>query len=206
MKSIFLLLATGLLSVVFGFFVILRPATVINIASLVFSIVLILSGAKTLFSAVSLHNKIKNLIGSSITEKMEKSAQYTFFYDGLVVFSIGVACFVIALYSLINNSTSILKAIVYIVAVALFLSSIVSFVEGKRLKAFLPIYEVSLTNSLAQVISSILLFAFPFFVGHTVMYIFGIITIVFGLVLLIWSIRLWYVERKVKKEEIVIEV
>ena len=199
MKAALLFFISGLLALLFGIFVILEPTMVVNIVALAFSIILAIKGCKTLFDCLTLKkNALKVVVnGSPIDLGIQKRIRMTFFCDGLISFLVGLGAFIIAVSSFQNNSDGIMKAVVYIVAIGFFFTGIANYVESRRLKPY-PILSDSYRSSFwVYIIASILLFAFPFFIGNAVMNIFGILLIVAGVSLFVWGWRVASLSRKI---------
>lgn len=199
MKAALLFFISGLLALLFGIFVILEPTMVVNIVALAFSIILAIKGCKTLFDCLTLKkNALKVVVnGSPIDLGIQKRIRMTFFCDGLISFLVGLGAFIIAVSSFKNNSDGIMKAVVYIVAIGFFFTGIANYVESRRLKPY-PILSDSYRSSFwVYIIASILLFAFPFFIGNAVMNIFGILLIVAGVSLFVWGWRVASLSRNI---------
>ncbi len=200
MKTAILFFVSGLLALLFGVFVITQPATVVNIAALCFSIVLTIKGIKTLFDTLTFKKNAINVVvnGEHIDLGIQKKIRLTLFWDGLISLVLGLVALIIAIYSFANKSAGIMKGVVYVIAAGFLFTGIANIIEGYRLKPYPILADSYKSGSLVYIIAAVLLFAFPFFIGNTVMNIFGILLIVAGVLLFCWGIRLLVIRKRLK--------
>lgn len=201
MKSAILFWAAGIIALLFGVLAIVEPATVLNIASIVFSVILIFRGLRRVWDAIRFRkNAVKVVVdGAQIDLGIQKKIRLTLLWDGIGALVIGIAALVIAITSISNGGEGIVRGAVYAVAAGFLYTGIANLIESHRLKPYAVLCEIYRSNSFVYILASVVLFAFPFFVGHTVMNIFGIIMIVVGVSLFVWGIRVFTLARNLRK-------
>lgn len=201
MKSALIFWLSGLLALFFGVFTILEPTVVLNVACIVFSLLLAFRGLKRIFDAVRFKkNALKVVVdGAPIDLGIQKGLRTTLLVDGIGSLLIAVCAFVLTLTSIKNGGTGTMKVVAYAVAAGFLYTGIANLIESHRLKPYPLLSETFRSNSLVFIIAAVLLFAFPFFIGQTVMNIFGIILIVAGVSLFVWGIRIFSLSRKIAK-------
>lgn len=201
MKSAMLFWAAGIVALLFGVFAIVEPAAVLNIASIVFSVILILRGFKRVWDAIRFKkNAVKVVVdGAQIDLGIQKRIRLTLLWDGIGALAIGIAALVVAITSISNGGEGIVKGAVYAVAAGFLYTGIANLIESHRLRPYAVLSEVYRSNSFVYILASVVLFAFPFFIGHTVMNIFGIIMIIAGVSLFVWGIRVFSLSRNLRK-------
>ncbi len=197
MKSALLFWIAGILALIFGVFAIVEPAAVLNIACIVFSAILIIRGLKRLFDAVRFKKKAVKVSvnGAEIDLGIQKNIRLTMIWDGVGALVIGSVTLGLVLRSMSKGGAETMKWLVYLVAAGFLYTGCVALLESHKLKPYPLLSSSFRSNSLVFIIASVLLFAFPFFIGATVMNIFGIILIILGVSLFVWGIRIFSVSR-----------
>ncbi len=201
MKSAILFWCAGLIALLFGIFTIMEPATVLNIACIVFSLILALRGLKRIVDAIRFKKNALTVVvdGAQIDLGIQKRIRTTLLWDGIGSLVIGIAAFVLTLLSLKDGGEATMKGVVYAVAAGFMYTGVANLIESHRLKPYPVLSDAFRSNSLIFILTSILLFAFPFFIGQTVMNIFGIILIIAGVSLFVWGIRIFSLSRRISK-------
>lgn len=201
MKSAFLFWCAGLIALVFGVFTIVEPAAVLNIACIVFSVILLLRGLKRVVDAIRFKkNALKVVVdGAQIDLGIQKSIRLTLLWDGIGALLIGALTLVFTLTSMSKGGAETMRWVVYCVAAGFLYTGIANLIESHKLKPYPLLSSTFRSNSLVFILASILLFAFPFFIGETVMNIFGIILIIMGVSLFVWGIRIFSLSRRIAK-------
>ncbi len=201
MKSAFSLWVEGILSVLFGIFVIMQPATVLNIASILFSLVLVWRGLGRVIDAIRFHKYAVKVIvnGAVLADDIQKKIRQTMLIDGIVALVIGCAAFGVAAASFKTGGEALMKGVVYVNAAGFLITGIANMIESHSLRPYDELSRVFRVNSIVFFTAAAVLFAFPFFVGHTVMTVFGIIVIVLGVSSFVWGTRIFVETKKIKK-------
>lgn len=201
MKSALLFWISGIVALVFGILAIIEPATVLNVAAVVFSAILIVRGVKRIVDAIRFRKNAVSVVvdGAQIDLGIQKKIRLTLLWDGVGSLIIGIAALVVAVTSFSNGGEGIVKGAVYAVAAGFLYTGIANLIESHRLKPYAVLSEIYRSNSFVYILASIILFAFPFFIGHTVMNIFGILMIITGVSLFVWGIRVFSLGRNLKK-------
>lgn len=201
MKSALLFWISGIVALVFGILAIIEPATVLNVAAVVFSAILIVRGGKRIVDAIRFRKNAVSVVvdGAQIDLGIQKKIRLTLLWDGVGSLIIGIAALVVAVTSFSNGGEGIVKGAVYAVAAGFLYTGIANLIESHRLKPYAVLSEIYRSNSFVYILASIILFAFPFFIGHTVMNIFGILMIITGVSLFVWGIRVFSLRRSLKK-------
>lgn len=203
MKSALIFWLSGVIALLFGVFVIVQPATVLNIAAVAFSIILALRGLRKLLDALRFsHKAVKVCVnGSEIDSENQKKIKFTILIDGIISASLGILALAFALSFLRSGSDGIMKGVIYVIAAGFLYTGIVNIVENYRLKPYADLGDVFNGNGLVYIIASVLLFIFPAFVGQTLMNIFGIVLIVAGVSIFVWGIRVCILHVQTKKKD-----
>ena len=202
MKSALMFWLSGIIALLFGVFVIVQPATVLNIAAVAFSVILALRGLKKLVDALRFSRRAVKVSvnGSSIDSGVQKKIKFTILIDGIISAFLGVLAFVLALSFLQSRSDGIMKAVIYVIAAGFMYTGIVNIVENYRLRPYSDLSTVFRGNGLVYIIASVLLFIFPAFVGEALMNIFGILLIIAGVCVFVWGIRVFILLMAARKE------
>ena len=200
MKSAVLLWIEGILAVVFGVFIIVRPAAVLSIAVLVFSIILAFRGIMRLVDAIRFRKSAVQVVvdGKSIDLGIQKRIRETLLTDGIIAFVIGIASFIVGISAFRNGGVSLMKGVVYAVAVGFLITGIANLIESHSLKPYPALHSIYHSSSIAYIVAAVILFVFPFFVGQTFMTVFGVIVITAGIISFIWGCRVYAVSKKIR--------
>lgn len=201
MKSALIFWLAGLLALFFGIFTILEPTVVLNVACIVFSLLLAFRGLKRICDAIRFKkNALKVVVdGAPIDLGIQKGLRMTLLWDGIGSLVIAIAAFVLTVVSIDKGGEGTMKGIVYAVAAGFLYTGCANLIESHRLKPYPLLRETFRSNSLVFIVAAVLLFAFPFFIGQTVMNIFGIILIISGVSLFVWGIRIFSLSRRMAK-------
>lgn len=203
MKSAILFWLSGIIAVLFGVFAIVQPATVLNIAAVAFSVILVIRGFRKIVDAPLFGRKAVRVVvnGSPIATETQKKIKLTILLDGIISTLLGLLAFVFALTSLRDKSDGIMKIVIYIIAAGYLYTGIVNLIENHRLKPYTDLSILFKGNGIIYIVAALILAIFPVFVGETFMNIFGIILIIAGVCVFIWGIRVFVLIREAKKIE-----
>ena len=203
MKSALIFWLFGVITLLFGVFVIVQPATVLNIAAVAFSIILALRGLRKLIDALHFSRKAVKVSvnGAPIESGVQKKIKFTILIDGIISAALGVLALAFALSFLQSRSDGIMKVVIYIIAAGFLYTGIVNIIENYRLKPYADLSSVFNGNGLVYIIASVLLFIFPAFVGQTLMNIFGILLIIAGVCIFVWGIRVCVLLVETRKKD-----
>ncbi len=203
MKSAILFWLSGIIALLFGVFVIVEPATVLNIAAVAFSLILAFRGLRKLIDALRFSRKAVKVVvnGSPIDTEEQKKIKFTMLLDGIISAFLGVLALIFALAFLKNKSDGIMKGVIYVIAAGFLYTGIVNLIENHRLKPYAALSTVFNGNGIVYIVAAVLLFIFPAFVGQTLMNVFGIILIIAGVCVFIWGVRVFILVRETKKME-----
>lgn len=176
----------------FGIFVIVNPATVVNFSALIFSAILLVRGIRTFINTLrldSVASKI-NVNGVEINVDSRSGIRKTMIVNASISALAGIACFIISIVAFRNNSAKIMKAMVYVVASAFLLSGIAGAVENKRMKQWSGMYVEIGEKTVAQLVVALILFVFPSLIGNVFMNILGALIVAFGALYFAWGVYL----------------
>ena len=184
MKKYLSWMVCGLLLIVCGVFMLIKPESVAKIAVIAFGIYTILEG---IFS-LSVSFRLKQ-VGGIFKANLIK-ALINLFIGILVVY-----------FAAVSTGAEVASWVVYLIALNLLLSAITEFVELMYIKrSGFETYGIS-TGALLSIIFAFIMFLFPTFINNTFFLIVAICLIFAGFTSLLWGYRLIKIVKGYEKME-----
>ena len=203
MKNSIYYFISGIIVVVFGIFVILNPSAVVNIAALLFSVVLLLKGLRTLFNTLRFDNVASkvSINGIEINIDTKKGVRKTMYINALISVLVGLIALIISIVAMVKKSSSIMKIVVYVVASGFLVSGVTGILENRKMKSWTGLDEAIGEKTIFQLIVALVLFIFPSLIGNVFMNILGAIVVAFGALYFAWGVYLIKAKKTLEKME-----
>lgn len=200
MKNSIYYFISGIIAFAFGIFIIVNPSAVINIAAFLFSIVLFLRGARTLFNTIRFDRVATktNVHGVEINMDWRKNVRNTMFLNSAISLLVGLASLIVSIVALIKGSSAIMKIVVYIVASGFLVSAVAGALENRRMKTWEGLGDAIGEKTIFHLVVALVLFIFPSLVGNVLMNILGALVVAFGVLYFAWGVYIFKAEKRVK--------
>lgn len=192
----------GAIAVVFGLFVILNSATVVNLIALAFSFVLFARGMRTLINTLRFDSVAGKIIkeGEEIDPEARKKVRSSMLVNAAIAALPGLVALIVSIVALAKGSGTILRAMVYVVAGGFLISGIAGIIENKGLKEWEGMGDILGEKAFVQLIIAVVLFIFPSLIGNVFMNVLGALIIGLGVLLITRGVFEVKEEQKAKEK------
>jgi len=184
MKKLLTNCIMGLLIAVLGVFILIKPNAFLKTLVLIFGIYVLLEG----LSSIIYSFKLKSL----------KAVFRISLVKALLNLFIGI---LVCYFSITSTSAAVTDWVVYLIAIELLVSGILTFIDTiylKKLEVTGLAYFMG-SDVVVSIFFAILLFLFPHFIGTVAITIFGVIILLAGVTMMFFGILVYSKVKKVKK-------
>ena len=189
MKKYLSYIMSGILLIALGVLFIIAPNAVVKIGVIAFGIYNIIEA----LAALGTSYRFKDIRGI-VRFNMVKTL-INLFISILVVY-----------FAAISTGSTVASWVVWLIALNLLFAGLSEVIETWMIKksGFTEIFYYGSSGWL-YILFSVLIFIFPNFINSTLLLILGVIVITSGVFVILWSIKLWSIMKKIGKEEKIAE-
>lgn len=189
MKKYLSYIMSGILLIALGVLFIIAPNAVVKIGVIAFGIYNIIEA----LAALGTSYRFKDIRGI-VRFNMVKTL-INLFISILVVY-----------FAAISTGSTVASWVVWLIALNLLFAGLSEVIETQMIKksGFTEIFYYGSSGWL-YILFSVLMFIFPNFINSTLLLILGVIVITSGVFVILWSIKLWSIMKKIGKEEKIAE-
>lgn len=189
MKKYLSYIMSGILLIALGVLFIIAPNAVVKIGVIAFGIYNIIEA----LAALGTSYRFKDIRGI-VRFNMVKTL-INLFISILVVY-----------FAAISTGSTVASWVVWLIALNLLFAGLSEVIETWMIKksGFTEIFYYGSSGWL-YILFSVLMFIFPNFINSTLLLILGVIVITSGVFVILWSIKLWSIMKKIGKEEKIAE-
>lgn len=189
MKKYLSYIMSGILLIALGVLFIIAPNAVVKIGVIAFGIYNIIEA----LAALGTSYRFKDIRGI-VRFNMVKTL-INLFISILVVY-----------FAAISTGSTVASWVVWLIALNLLFAGLSEVIETWMIKksGFTEIFYYGSSGWL-YILFSVLMFIFPNFINSTLLLILGVIVITIGVFVILWSIKLWSIMKKIGKEEKIAE-
>lgn len=189
MKKYLSYIMSGILLIALGVLFIIAPNAVVKIGVIAFGIYNIIEA----LAALGTSYRFKDIRGI-VRFNMVKTL-INLFISILVVY-----------FAAISTGSTVASWVVWLIALNLLFAGLSEVIETWMIKksGFTEIFYYGSSGWL-YILFSVLMFIFPNFINSTLLLILGVIVITSGVFVILWSIKLWSIMKKIGKDEKIAE-
>lgn len=189
MKKYLSYIMSGILLIALGFLFIAAPNAVVKIGVIAFGVYNIIEALVALGTSYRFKD-IRGIVRFNMVKTL-----INLFISILVVY-----------FAAISSGSTVASWVVWLIALNLLFAGLSEVIETQLIKknGFTEIFYYGSSGWL-YILFSVLMFIFPNFINSTLLLILGVIVITSGVFVILWSIKLWSIMKKIGKEEKIAE-